>query len=201
MSEPEILFPAPRTVNTVSIEDWAASGRATLQYILGTKEQRRALFLPGLRRDRIIVATIDGKAVGLASFSLDGIGPFSPTMADFVRQYGYLKGFAYRIIFQCTNLRGSRGCLYLYSFHTNPKMRRKGIGSKMLKWIITKGRDSGCKTVELHVALGNEAAIRLYRASGFKECNVIRPGPFARFFASPGWIRMVLSLDEPCSNS
>ncbi|MCM1335691.1 MAG: GNAT family N-acetyltransferase [Bacteroides sp.] len=45
--------------------------------------------------------------------------------------------------------------------------RRKGYAKEMLRLLFAALSDEGCQKVALYVAVGNEAAIRLYRSLGF----------------------------------
>ena len=53
--------------------------------------------------------------------------------------------------------------------------RREGVGYKMLKQLLERGRGIGIENYTLEVRAGNEAAIRLYEKLGFVSEGV-RPG-------------------------
>jgi hypothetical protein len=72
--------------------DLAATGRAGLAALLGGDAERHALFRPGLRADRFLVATVGGELAGYVSLKYAGRGPFAPGLADFIRCQGWRRG-------------------------------------------------------------------------------------------------------------
>lgn len=53
---------------------------------------------------------------------------------------------------------------------TAPSFRRQGVGSALVRSILTHARDRGAARVHLEVRAGN-GAIDLYRAEGFTKCG------------------------------
>jgi ribosomal protein S18 acetylase RimI-like enzyme len=72
--------------------DLAATGRAGLAALLGDATQRHALFRPGMRADRFLVATVGGELAGYLSLKHGGQGPFAPSLGDFIRCQGWRRG-------------------------------------------------------------------------------------------------------------
>jgi len=71
--------------------------------------------------------------------------------------------------------------------------RRRGVGAALLAHAIQAGRDAGCLVANLEVRPGNEPALSLYRAFGFRETGQ-RPG----YYADTAEDALVLTLDlEP----
>lgn len=50
----------------------------------------------------------------------------------------------------------------------SPLYRRKGLGEKLLKYVMDYCRDKGCSAITLEVRASNTAAINLYEKLGFK---------------------------------
>jgi len=50
-----------------------------------------------------------------------------------------------------------------------PEHRRKGIGAKLMAAAIAGLKERGAEDVKLHVAIANEAAIKLYERLGFRR--------------------------------
>jgi ribosomal-protein-alanine acetyltransferase len=50
-----------------------------------------------------------------------------------------------------------------------PGYRRRGVGRKMLDWLEASARTAGIFTVRLEVRAGNDAAIKFYERSGYRE--------------------------------
>lgn len=64
--------------------------------------------------------------------------------------------------------------IYLGGFAVSPVHRGKGIGSMVLDHIKRDAIEQGKKRIELTVDLHNEAAIALYRKSGFEIEGIIK---------------------------
>ena len=56
-------------------------------------------------------------------------------------------------------------------FEVTTKKRRKGIGDKLLKYLIEKYQYSDIKNITLEVKEDNIAAINLYKKYGFKKVS------------------------------
>ena len=56
-------------------------------------------------------------------------------------------------------------------FEVITKERRKGIGDKLLKYLIEKYQDISIKNITLEVKEDNIAAINLYKKYGFKKVS------------------------------
>ena len=60
---------------------------------------------------------------------------------------------------------------YLEFLWVAPDFRRSGMGSKLLRTILDRLRDSGVHTVWLYILNGNQVAMRLYQKFGFQSTN------------------------------
>jgi len=80
------------------------------------------------------------------------------------------------------------------SMYTVQSMRRRGVGSAMLRHIIATARASGMSRLSLETGSWNYflPAQALYRSHGFVECP-----PFADYVLDPNSIFMSLDLREP----
>ena len=84
-----LLIPGPLCEQVL---DLAATGRAGLSALLGDAARRHSLFRRGMRADRFLVATVDGALAGYTSLKFAGRGPFGPSLGDFRRTYGWVRG-------------------------------------------------------------------------------------------------------------
>ena len=66
-------------------------------------------------------------------------------------------------------IRTVAGEAQVYNIAVAPEFRRAGIGEALLRHMIEKAEDDGCKLVTLEVRDGNEAAMALYARLGFRE--------------------------------
>jgi len=57
---------------------------------------------------------------------------------------------------------------WLEDLYVSGSARREGVGSRLVEAVIELARERGCARVELDVNEGNEAAIALYVACGFR---------------------------------
>ena len=62
---------------------------------------------------------------------------------------------------------------HLISIAVKPAMRRKGIGTQLIKNLINRLRDKKCVQVRLEVAITNQAALSMYMKNGFSQKGVI----------------------------
>jgi putative acetyltransferase len=79
------------------------------------------------------------------------------------------------------------------SMHTVPTVRRKGVGSAMLRHIIAFARSRGISRLSLETGSWDyfRPAVALYRRHGFIECP-----PFADYVLDPNSIFMTLDLRQ-----
>ncbi|MGO9332980.1 MAG: GNAT family N-acetyltransferase [Acidimicrobiales bacterium] len=72
---------------------------------------------------------------------------------------------------------GRPGVVELVSMWVAPELRRRGIGRLLVEQAVAWARDTGAGAVELWVTQGNDAAIAMYRSSGFTLKNEHQPLP------------------------
>jgi ribosomal protein S18 acetylase RimI-like enzyme len=70
----------------------------------------------------------------------------------------------------------SREC-YLEYLWVAPRVRRRGVASKLLTAVLDRLHESGVHTVWLYILDGNEPARRLYHRFGFQSTNDVQPLP------------------------
>jgi ribosomal protein S18 acetylase RimI-like enzyme len=66
---------------------------------------------------------------------------------------------------------------YLEYLWVAREFRRSGAGSRLLRTVLDRLRDSGVHTVWLYILDGNEDARRLYQSFGFQSTNERQPLP------------------------
>ena len=64
---------------------------------------------------------------------------------------------------------------HLLLFAVQPTYRRRGVGSKLLKWLEGSAVVAGIASIHLETRRANEGARRFYRAQGYRETAVV-PG-------------------------
>lgn len=64
--------------------------------------------------------------------------------------------------------------LHITAVAVDPRLRRLGLGRRVLEGLLQEGRQRGADRATLEVASGNGAARGLYRAVGFREAGIRR---------------------------
>lgn len=72
----------------------------------------------------------------------------------------------------------------------DPKLRRRGLGRRLVNWTLASARTAGIATVHVEMRTTNLAARAFYRALGFEDAGVV--AGYYRGVESA--LRMVLSL-------
>jgi ribosomal protein S18 acetylase RimI-like enzyme len=65
----------------------------------------------------------------------------------------------------------------LVSMWVSPAHRRAGIAADLVQAVVGWARETGATTVDLWVTRGNDAAVRLYEAAGFRLTGEHQPLP------------------------
>lgn len=60
-----------------------------------------------------------------------------------------------------------KAALLLLAVH--PSLRRRRIGSRLLRWLQKSARIAGCQQIELQVRADNQVARRFYHSHGYRE--------------------------------
>lgn len=116
-----IFVPVYGTARCHQVVNWVTGGRGSLKKVLGAPARRRRLFSRSLKKDQVIAATLDGKIVGYASYSVNGCAVLTPALKEFLTEYGLLRGLLGYAIFYAINDRVRSGLLYCSSLHVKPE--------------------------------------------------------------------------------
>ena len=73
-----------------------------------------------------------------------------------------------------------------------PALRRQGWGRRLLEGVRERLREDGTARIFLEVRAGNAAALRLYRAAGFRETGCRR-----NYYAHPRENAVMMEWQEP----
>ena len=138
-----------------------------------------------LRWDRLIVAYEHQQPIGFVAFQIKGVGPYAPRLADFVNVFGFTGGAWRYAAFWFIEYRSRFVPFYLYGLKVEASVRRRGVGSALMKAAEAVAARHGAAAVELEVAADNPAAQAMYARLGYSEKKVIRLGWAERFFAFP----------------
>jgi ribosomal protein S18 acetylase RimI-like enzyme len=160
--------------------DLAATGRAGLVALLGDAGQRHALFRPGIRADRFLVATVGAELAGYASLKYAGQGPFAPGPRDFIRCQGWRRGLWAWVVFSVIEARsrGGRGAAYLYGidvlegFRGRDRFPPEGVGGALLAAMVRQAGALGLAALEMETR--NPAARALMTRMGARPVRAAR---------------------------
>ncbi len=78
----------------------------------------------------------------------------------------------------------------IYNIAIAPECRREGLGEALLRHLIEKADEDGCRLVTLEVRDGNAAAMELYKKLGFREV-----GRRKGYYAKGGEDAVLMDLD------
>ncbi|MDQ7990015.1 MAG: GNAT family N-acetyltransferase [Candidatus Dactylopiibacterium sp.] len=171
-----------------------ASGRGSLQRVLGNAAQRVALFGPALRWSHVLLAMHDQQALGFIAFKRHGVGPYAPTREDFRRVFGAAGGLWRWLAFVCIERRDRKSAFYIYGLKVVVRARRQGLAAALLDAALARARDAGATQAELELRVGNEAARRLYASRRFEPCGEVELGLAGRLLSFRRLLRMRVIL-------
>lgn len=84
---------------------------------------------------------------------------------------------------------------YISNLAVGEEFRRRGLAEMLLKRAEDKARVIGLKKCSLTVDLDNSGARALYTKNGYRVVAVTTNRMMRRFLATPGWERMVKTLE------
>ena len=164
--------------------------------IFGNKNKTILLISTCIQDDRTLVAFKDDLAVGLAGLQYCGKSFIDPSLKQVTRIFG-LETFRVLLfggIFLFFNKRTQKE-IHLESLAVTTDEQGKGIGSKLLYFVIDYARLKGFSQIRLEVKDSNPNAKRLYERIGFKEKRVQKiPYPFNRLLGIKSIIEMIYIL-------
>lgn len=74
--------------------------------------------------------------------------------------------------------------------------QRRGIGRRLLEWLLESARVAGIASIHLELRADNEAALRFYRALGFSE-TILVPGYYEGRLAARRMVRVLRRAAAP----
>ncbi len=82
---------------------------------------------------------------------------------------------------------------HLVLLAVRPTHRRRGIGRRLLDWLVVSAQTAGVRSLHLELRANNEAARAFYRAMGFSE-TILVPGYYR---GRESALRMIRMLAKP----
>jgi len=171
-----------------------ATGRGSLAFLLGNEDVRFRLFSRRINWDRVLIARLDGKAVGFLAFQWAGKGPYTPEIDDFVREFGTVSGVVRYVLNSLLELRTRRQGFYVYGLKVIPEARRRGIARSLLLAAERRAISLDAGAVQLEVYDTNARALAFYQAQGYKVDGAWRLGGISRWLKFSAVLHLVKSL-------
>ncbi len=136
---------------------------------IAERERRVSLIRNGFNPDFAITAFNCDRLVGLAGYhSPDGSLTDGITARAILRRIGFFKGIKACFIFSFYDRKPSPGELVMDGIVVHPSCRGQGIGTELLKRIVSYAEDRDYNTFRLDVIDSNPSARKLYQRFGFK---------------------------------
>ncbi|MBS7791183.1 hypothetical protein KTR66_14360 [Roseococcus sp. SDR] len=193
------LIPGPVGEQVLEL---AATGRAGLAALLGDDAARHALFRPGMRADRFLVATVGGELAGYLSLKYAGKGPFAPRLADFIRGQGWRRGLHAWAVFSWieARTRPRPGGAYIYGLDVlkawRGHKRGRDVGGALMAAAVAEATRLGYRSLDMEI---RRPAIRaLVRRAGAVPVVAPRLSLARLLMATAGdYERMTIALTPP----
>lgn len=168
-----------------------ATGRSSLAWIYGNKQQRFALFSPAINWERVLVARIRRSPVGYLAFQWDKTGPYALNIGDFRRVFGVVSGTWRWVLHELLERRTWSWGFYVYGLKVLSQARRQGVATRLLEAARLQAGELGAAELVLDVFRKNESAIRFYLANGFHRDGGSQPLagllPVVKMVTSVSW--------------
>jgi GNAT superfamily N-acetyltransferase len=147
-----------------------------------------------IRDDRTIIAVSKGVVIGVAGCEFASKEFFDVSFWQLLRElrFGIFRVLFYGWLFH-NKVEEKELLIDILAVANN--MRGKGIGSKLVSFIIDFASSKGYEQVKLFVTNTNEKAKRLYKRLGFQEENTHNvPFPWSKIFSFNKIIKMTYEI-------
>lgn len=170
----------PESLRQQAADLYIEAFRQKLTPILGIEVTGRALLAKGLSLNYAIAAVDDGYLRGIVGVH-DGTHHFATIRPfDLIQTFGWLSGIR-RIGLGMLLERGTAPEeLLIDGIAVSETWRGKGVGTALLKTVITFARTNGYRTVRLEVVDTNPSARQLYERVGFMTMETQQTGWLTR---------------------
>ncbi|RAU18944.1 hypothetical protein DN062_05560 [Nitrincola tibetensis] len=145
-----------------------ATGRGSMNAIIGDADQRFALFHTSIDWTRVVVAKQNNIPVGFLAFKYGKKGPYAPTFRRFNEVFGRWTGWYRYLIFYLVEHFSTGNAFYVYGIKVQPNRRRQGVASSMLDYVEVLARTTSLPYIELDVSETNTAGLELYKQRGYQ---------------------------------
>lgn len=163
--------------------------------VFGSRKKSLRLFSRYLNVPKILVAREMDEIVGVAGLKYNNVNWLKLNFFDAIREFGFA---IFRVATIGFPLMASRlkGDLLLDVLAVSPEARGQGIGTKMLRFLLSFGKEGDLKKIRLYVIRNNEGAKGLYERIGFTTVRLHKiPRLWRNVFGFSGYFEMEINLN------
>lgn len=163
--------------------------------VFGSRKKSLRIFSRYINAPSILVARKRGEIVGVAGLKYNHVNWLKLSFFDAIREFRFP---IFRVAITGFPLMASRlkGDLLLDVIAVSPEARGKGIGTKMLRFLLSFGKQRGLEKIRLYVICHNKGAKVLYEKIGFTTVRLHKIPRFWRnVFGFNGYFEMEINLN------
>ena len=162
--------------------------------MFGSRELAVGYLSKSFRAERIVTATLNGSLVGIGALIYGKVEPINYGLHRLIRHLGpgTLRFLLVGMVFMLAGKPEDE--LYVDMLAVDGRFRGRGIGGKMLDFIIDFAMTRGFRGVSLHVIDTNDRARAFYEERGFEERGHVRIIPWDRVLGFKGAFEMVYRI-------
>ena len=149
-----------------------------------------------LRNDRTVIALKNGKTVGFAGLEHNKKSFIDPDLKETYHIFGLATPVAIIVTELLVLANKTKPTeLHLETLAVSVNERGKGVGSKLMQFVLNYARSKGFSRIILEVVETNARARHLYERFGFEEVKVQKiPYPFSFLMGFRSFTQMVCKL-------
>jgi len=189
----EIIFGAPKNQRDIVAEIIYDAFENKFESCFGS-DKGISLISKHLRNDRTVIAVSKGAVIGVGGLKFEGKEFIDVNFWQLLRE---LKFGIFRVLFFGWKFyhKVEEKELLIDVLAVVREMRGKGIGSKLVAFIIDLACSKGCEQVKLFVTDTNKKAKILYERMGFREVKAHKiPFPWSKIFGSSKVSEMIREI-------
>ncbi|EXJ11049.1 GNAT family N-acetyltransferase [Nitrincola nitratireducens] len=162
-----VTFSSEQSID-IKVLELVATGRGSMNAIIGDADQRFALFHQSIDWTRVVVATQNEVPVGFLAYKYNKKGPYAPSFRRFNEVFSVWTGWYRFLIFYLVEYFSTGNAFYVYGIKVQPNRRRQGIASRMLDHVESLANTTSLPYIELDVSDTNTAGLELYKKRGYR---------------------------------
>ena len=175
---------------------WEAFGRK-LEHALGPRDRGVTLIERRLNLERAVVALQDRELLGLAGFHLDGRPLVGVSFGDVFREFGPFPAIWRSVLLALLDRKPGADELLMDGIVVREDQRGRGIGTALLRAVVSIAADNDKASVRLDVVDTNPRARALYEREGFVATKTERTPYLRKLMGFGASTEMVCDVARP----